>query len=220
MSATVSAIGAAQSAADQKQPSKRAKKYAWKPNGAAKAEPTKAQSAQPTKSKTAEPTKGSAKQSKPTAQSKQTSKGSAKQTAQSKPTTKAKAEQKEKREYGLDSEKRAELLKAKVINPYRPGSSYWLCVESATALGKNKFHHFKELLAEYLKQADKSALKTFKSKEARNDETGADWKQRIETNFYVTTRTDYGAPCRDLKHEMRHERRDDGRYFGYFALGK
>lgn len=132
----------------------------------------------------------------------------------------APAEKKEKRSYGLDTDKIKALQAEKIINPFRVGSSYWGAVESAISLGKNKFHDFTDLLKEYQKQFDRADLQAFKAKPKRNDETGADFKTKVATNFYVVCRNDYGKPCRDLKWEMRYLNTENGKQFGYFQLGK
>lgn len=164
-----------------------------------------AESKQPTKT-----VKASAAASKG-AQKKQNAKGKASAAA---------AAEKQERHYGMDPAKAKELKAAKAYNGYREGSSYWTVVEALHSLGSNKFHALDKLIAAYVKEADKEALKHFKGKESRT-ENGLDWKGKIATNAYTCTRSDYGKRMRDIGWEVRQQRDANGeQQFGLFRLGK
>jgi len=124
----------------------------------------------------------------------------------------------QKREYGLDDERAAELKKSKAYNAYREGSSYWCVVEALHSLGIGKLHSGADLIAAYQKVVDKQSFKAFKSKEKRNEENGEDWKGKILTNAYVTTRKDYGQRQRDIGWEVRSEREDGQMFYGLYRL--
>lgn len=104
-------------------------------------------------------------------------------------------------------------------NGYREGGSYWTIIEVLKQLGaKEKFVAADKLIELYPKVAGAAALKAFRSKEKRNEETAKDWKGKVVVNAIVTTRPDYGAACRAKGYEVRKNRTDAGYEFGLFAI--
>ena len=143
---------------------------------------------------------------------KTTTKGKGKQTAPN-------ADEDRERKYGLTADKVAELRKAKAYCAYRPTSSYATVVEALHSLGANKWHDSPALVAEYGKQADRDALKTFKTREVRNENGLDNWKDKVVQNATVTCRAkDYGLKQVQIGWQVKMQREDGALQFGLFKV--
>ncbi len=102
-------------------------------------------------------------------------------------------------------------------NPYREGGSYHAVVSGLRSLGLNRLHSF-DAIVPAVRKAMGSAYKAFARKDARNDETGKDARERIIQNVSVVARKDYGAPLRKVGFEVRYDGRE--KQAGLFRLSK
>lgn len=140
-------------------------------------------------------------------QSKLSPKKRAKKAAQKSETT--------ERSFGRDKETVKELLATAKAekhfpNPYRPTSSYATCVDAICKLGLGKWHDAEAVVAAYKSVADKTAFKSFKSREARNENGLDNVNDKIVQNCNVICRTkDYGLPLVAVGYEARRQRTDD-----------
>ena len=101
----------------------------------------------------------------------------------------------------------------KVPNPFNKGSQYYI-LEAMKSLGVNKNHSWARFMEEFVKLAGsadtkkdgKTYLQTFKAKAPRNEETGLDWKGRVEQTFKVMQRLGgfhpYGQKLIDIGTEV------------------
>jgi hypothetical protein len=103
-------------------------------------------------------------------------------------------------------------------NPYRAGGSYHAVVETLRKLGTGRMHPAAKVVAEYRKLIGAAEWKAFAAKPSRNEETGKAADQRVIQNCIVVARLDYGAPLREIGHEVRKARGEDGYQFGIFAI--
>lgn len=101
----------------------------------------------------------------------------------------------------------------KVPNPFNKGSQYYI-LEAMKSLGVNKNHSWARFMEEFVKLAGsadtkkdgKTYLQTFKAKPSRNEETGLDWKGKVEQTFKVMQRLGgfhpYGQKLIDIGTEV------------------
>lgn len=101
----------------------------------------------------------------------------------------------------------------KVPNPFNKGSQYYI-LEAMKSLGVNKNHSWARFMEEFVKLAGsadtkkdgKTYLQTFKAKPSRNEETGLDWKGKVEQTFKVMQRLGgfhpYGQKLLDIGTEV------------------
>lgn len=135
-----------------------------------------------------------------------------------------KAEKPQKRSYGLEDAKVAELLKAAKTsksfpNPFRATSSYATCVNAILACGKlGAFYPIKTILQHYAKVADKDAFAAFKARSPRNENGLEKWQEKAEQNCTVICRAnDYGLPLLNVGFVAKRQRLDGGTVqFGIF----
>lgn len=128
----------------------------------------------------------------------------------------AKAEDDQKRSYGLDKAKVAEVLAEaksakKVPNPYRPSSSYAACINAIAACGKlGQFFDVKSICEQFAKVMPKDAFAAFKNRQPR--ENGLEsWKDKVCQNCTTLTRQkDYGKPLKQVGFVVERQRSDEG----------